>query len=74
MGNNHIIHTNESVEMAIADQTRIIEGKKEMDAVMQKYGIKLDIGMIIRPGRVEPLVRIVLDPAYVPFPPDRKGD
>jgi hypothetical protein len=58
----------EQVEMAIEDQNRLAKGKAEMDALMKRYGLKLDVGLIIRPGNIEPLVRIVLDPNFISFP------
>lgn len=64
---------NESVELAIEDQNRLAKGKAEMDAVMKRYGLKLDVGLIIRPGKIEPLVRIVLDPNYLALPPNPFG-
>jgi hypothetical protein len=64
----NLITNNEQVEMAIEDQNRLAKGKAAMDAVMKNFGLKLDVGLIIRPGKIDPLVRVVLDPNYVSFP------
>jgi hypothetical protein len=63
----------EAVDLAVMEQERLAGCKLEMDAVMKKYACKLDVGLIIRPGKIEPLVRIVPDPKFILAPQGNKN-
>jgi hypothetical protein len=63
----------EAVDLAVAMEERVTACKAEMDVIMKKYACKLDVGLIIRPGKIEPLVRIVPDPKFLMMPGKNAG-